>query len=58
MEQVEVSTPTDRQEWARIIGSWSPEERAAKEKKFLKKIDTHLLPILVSIEASLIMSVC
>lgn len=30
-----------------IVNSWTPEERAEKEKKFLKKIDFRLLPILV-----------
>jgi hypothetical protein len=30
-----------------IVAAWTPEERAEKEKKFLRKIDTRLLPILV-----------
>ncbi|KAF2018080.1 MFS general substrate transporter [Aaosphaeria arxii CBS 175.79] len=40
-------TPTTAEEWQRKIASWSPEERAEKEKKFLRKIDVHLLPILI-----------
>lgn len=35
-------------DYAAIVASWSPEERAEREKKFLKKIDYRLLPILVS----------
>ncbi|CAG9950673.1 unnamed protein product [Clonostachys rosea f. rosea IK726] len=30
-----------------IVAAWTPEERAEKEKKFLRKIDTRLLPILI-----------
>jgi hypothetical protein len=30
-----------------IVAAWTPEERVEKEKKFLKKIDRRLLPILV-----------
>lgn len=30
-----------------IVAAWTPEERIEKEKKFLRKIDTRLLPILV-----------
>ncbi|KAI0015300.1 major facilitator superfamily transporter [Xylariomycetidae sp. FL0641] len=37
-------TTTD---WAFIVASWSPEERAAREKKFVRKIDFRLLPILI-----------
>lgn len=36
------------EQWQRKVASWTLEERAAKEKKFLRKIDLHLLPILVS----------
>lgn len=35
-------------EWAAIIAAWSPEERAEKERKFVRKIDFRLLPILVT----------
>lgn len=31
-----------------IVASWSPEERAAREKTLKRKIDLRLLPILVS----------
>lgn len=31
-----------------IVASWSPEERAAREKVLKRKIDLRLLPILVS----------
>lgn len=34
-------------DYAAIVAAWSPEERAAREKKFLRKIDFRLLPILV-----------
>lgn len=34
-------------DYAAIVASWSPEERREKEKKFLRKIDLRLLPILV-----------
>jgi hypothetical protein len=30
-----------------LVGSWTPEERARKEKRFVRRIDFHLLPILV-----------
>lgn len=30
-----------------IVAAWSPEERAEKEKKLMRKIDYRLLPILV-----------
>jgi hypothetical protein len=30
-----------------LVRAWSPEERAEKEKKFLRRIDLRLLPILV-----------
>lgn len=36
-------------DYAAIVVAWSPEERAAREKKFLRKIDYRLLPILVGI---------
>ncbi|KAL2106085.1 hypothetical protein VUR80DRAFT_7315 [Thermomyces stellatus] len=35
------------EEYAAIVAAWSPEERAAREKKFLRKIDLRLLPILI-----------
>jgi hypothetical protein len=30
-----------------IVAAWSPEERAEREKKLLRKVDWRLLPILV-----------
>lgn len=36
-------------DYAAIVAAWSPEERDAREKRFLRKIDYRLLPILVSI---------
>jgi hypothetical protein len=33
--------------YAAIVASWSPEERVEKERKFVRKIDFRLLPILV-----------
>jgi len=38
----------NQQEWVERIAAWSPEERAEKEKRFVRRIDKHLLPILVS----------
>ena len=46
------SDTADENEWARRVAAWSPEERAAKEKKFVRKIDLRLLPILVRISDS------
>ncbi|KAJ3540525.1 hypothetical protein NM208_g5031 [Fusarium decemcellulare] len=34
-------------DYAAIVTAWSPEERADREKKFLRKIDFRLLPILI-----------
>ncbi|KAF7560949.1 hypothetical protein G7046_g3207 [Stylonectria norvegica] len=34
-------------DYAAIVAAWSPEERAEREKKFLRKIDFRLLPILI-----------
>lgn len=36
------------EECAAIVAAWSPDERAEREKKFVRKIDYRLLPILVS----------
>ncbi|KAK9777961.1 putative Major facilitator superfamily (MFS) profile domain-containing protein [Seiridium cardinale] len=33
--------------YAAIVASWSPEERAEREKKLMRKIDFRLLPILI-----------
>lgn len=41
-------TTFNHDEWMQRIAAWSPEERAEKEKKFLRRIDKRLLPILVS----------
>jgi hypothetical protein len=38
---------SNRQEWNARVAAWSPEERAEKEKKFVRRIDIRLLPILV-----------
>lgn len=38
-----MSTPN----WPSIIASWTPEERREKERKFIRRIDLRLLPILV-----------
>lgn len=40
-----VGTTSDYQA---IVASWSPEERASREKVLKRKIDLRLLPILVS----------
>lgn len=32
-----------------LVQAWSPEERAERERKFVRRIDLRLLPILVSI---------
>lgn len=37
----------NQQEWVERISAWSPEERAEKEKRFVRRIDKHLLPILI-----------
>jgi hypothetical protein len=34
--------------YASVVSSWTPEERAERERKFVRKIDVRLLPILVS----------
>ncbi|KAJ5754310.1 MFS general substrate transporter [Penicillium manginii] len=39
--------PETVQRWKQLVGSWSPEERATKEKRFVRRIDFHLLPILL-----------
>jgi hypothetical protein len=40
-------------DWAAKIAAYSPEERAAKEKAFVRKIDYRLLPILVRHQSNL-----
>jgi len=37
----------DHQTWVQRVVAWSPEERAEKEKKLMRKIDLRLMPILV-----------
>ncbi|KAK3067820.1 hypothetical protein LTS18_000928, partial [Coniosporium uncinatum] len=37
----------EENQWQRIIATWSPEERQAREKKLLRKVDFRLLPILI-----------
>lgn len=44
----EIAPASARIDYAAIVTAWSPEERAEKEKKFVRKIDYRLLPILVS----------
>lgn len=39
--------PETVQRWKQLVESWSPEERVAKEKRFVRRIDFHLIPILV-----------
>lgn len=45
-QQNKISAET-AQQWKLLVDSWSPEERAAKEKRFVRRIDFRLLPILV-----------
>jgi hypothetical protein len=45
-EQITVSH--DQSDLSHRVAAWSPEERAAREKKFVRRIDLRLLPILVS----------
>jgi hypothetical protein len=33
--------------YASVVNSWTPEERTERERKFVRKIDVRLLPILV-----------
>jgi len=35
----------DQQAWIQRVTAWSPEERAEKEKKLMRKIDLRLMPI-------------
>lgn len=44
----EVDAHATTTDYAAIVAAWSPEERDTREKRFLKKIDYRLLPILVS----------
>lgn len=46
------TTPVEVVDFASIVYSWTPEERAAREKAFVRKIDFRMIPILVSIVAS------
>lgn len=43
----ETTAPSTNAQYLALVNSWSPEERAEKEKKFLRKIDIRLLPILI-----------
>lgn len=43
-----VDDPETVAQWMQTVGSWSPEERATKEKALVKHIDRRLLPMLVS----------
>lgn len=45
---VVADSPVVDVDYVAIVAGWSPEERAEREKKFLRKIDFRLLPILVS----------
>ncbi|KAM5345247.1 hypothetical protein ACJ41O_011109 [Fusarium nematophilum] len=44
---VSAATGVASVDYAAIVAAWSPEERAIREKKFLRKIDYRLLPILI-----------
>lgn len=46
------TTPVEAVDFASIVYSWTPEERAAREKAFVRKIDFRMIPILVSIDPS------
>lgn len=50
MPTVEQSAPAGSGEvdYAALVASWSPQERSEKERKFVRKMDIRLLPILVS----------
>lgn len=48
LKQQNQVSPETVQQWKQLVDSWSPEERVAKEKRFVRRIDFHLLPILVS----------
>ncbi|KAF5523299.1 putative transporter [Colletotrichum aenigma] len=43
----EVDSGPSPVDYAAIVASWSPEERSEREKKFVRKIDWRLLPILI-----------
>jgi hypothetical protein len=43
----EIVNSRDQQAWNQRVAAWSPEERIAREKKFVRRIDIRLLPILV-----------
>lgn len=44
----EVTANAGNINYMEIVAAWSPEERAEREKKLLRRIDWRLLPILVS----------
>lgn len=43
-----IATASAAVDYTAIVSAWSPDERARREKKFLRKVDFRLLPILVS----------
>lgn len=47
LKQSVALSPDTIQRWAQLVQSWTPEERAAREKKFVRRIDFRLLPILL-----------
>lgn len=47
LKQKVTISPTTVREWRQMVESWSPEERKEKEKRLVRRIDWHLLPILV-----------
>lgn len=47
LTQQNKTNPETVQRWKQLVESWCPEERATKEKRFVRRIDFHLLPILV-----------
>ncbi|CAI7611508.1 unnamed protein product [Penicillium pancosmium] len=46
MQQNKINLETV-QRWKQLVESWSPDERVTKEKRFVCRIDFHLLPILL-----------
>lgn len=44
------ATDDEQTECQRTIAAWSPDERARKEKAYVRHIDRRLLPMLVHID--------
>lgn len=47
LTQKAIISPTTVREWRQMVESWSPEEREDRERRLVRRIDWHLLPILV-----------